>query len=334
MNIVAICECANGNSSIGSMWFETKVFDPSTPVSEIVSWAHNNNGGEGKLIISVDRKTKFQAYKGVIEMSINVLSLGVGVQSSCMALMACMGELERPDLIVFSDPGWETKRTYEYANWLKETVEGYGIPVIFTRNGNIREDLIRAATEGTRVASLPFFTLAADGTTGMVMRQCTDEYKIQGVRRAVKAHMGVKTAREIKDPITLWMGISTDEIERVASSRERWIVNRYPLIEKMMNRLDCSNWLERNGFPIPPKSSCIGCPFHSDETWLDMKKNDPDSWNDAVEVDRIIRRMPKVKNQVFLHRSCKPLDEVNLNEDQLSFEIDWFANECTGHCGV
>lgn len=268
-------------------------------------------------------------------MSINVLSLGVGVQSSCMALMAARGEITpMPDIVVFSDPGWETKRTYEYGEWLKQELESHGIKVMYTNNGNIRNDLIRAATEGTRVASLPFFTLAPDGTQGMVMRQCTDQYKIQGVRKAIKGHMGVKTAREIKEPITLWMGISTDEAERMADSKERWIKNRYPLIEKMMNRLDCSNWLVRNGYPEPPKSSCIGCPFHSNETWLDMKRNDPESWEDAVKVDRIIRRLPKVRGEVFLHRSCKPLDEVDLNENQLEFQWDGFGNECSGHCGV
>lgn len=265
----------------------------------------------------------------------NVLSLGVGVQSTAIALMAAKGLIEpKPDAIIFSDPGWETKTTYRYAEWLRGELEAAGLHVIYTDNGNIRTDLLKAAADGSRVASLPFFTLSPNGTKGMVMRQCTSEYKINGVRKAIKAHMGVKTAREIKDPITLWMGISTDEIERVTDSKERWIKNRYPLIEMSMSRLDCTNWLHRNGYPVPPKSSCIGCPFHSDETWLDMKRNDPESWDDAVKVDRSIRRMPRMKGQVFLHRSCKPLDEVDLNEDQLEFQFDWFGNECTGYCGV
>ena len=272
--------------------------------------------------------------KEVLNM-IQVLSLGMGVQSSCMALMAANGEIEpKPDLVVFSDPGWESETTYKYAYWLQKKLEMLGMNVVFTHNGNIRQDLIRAANEGTRVASLPFFTLAPNGTTGMVMRQCTMDYKITPVRKAIKSYLKVKTSREIKEPVTLWMGISTDEIERVKSSNEKWIVNRYPLIEKIMNRLDCMNWLSRNGYPVPPKSSCIGCPFHSDETWLDMKRNDPRSWEDAVEADKQIRSMPRLKGKVFLHRSCKPLDEVNLNEDQMEFTFDGFANECTGHCGV
>lgn len=266
---------------------------------------------------------------------INVLSLGVGVQSSCMALMACKGLIEpKPDLIVFSDPGWEQQATYDYSIWLKTEIEKYGIQVEYTNGGNIRTDLLKAASDGTRVASLPFFTLNDDGSEGIVMRQCTNEYKIVPVRKSIKKHLGVKTAREIKIPVQMWMGISTDEIERVKPSRERWIINRYPLIEMMMNRLDCMNWLSRNGYPVPPKSSCIGCPFHSDATWLDMKRNDPEAWNDAVGVDKAIRDMPRMNKKVFLHRSCKPLDEVDLNEDQIEFNFDWFGNECEGLCGV
>lgn len=265
----------------------------------------------------------------------NVVSLGVGVQSSCLALMACRGEIQpKPDLVVFSDPGWEEEETYEYAEWLKKEIESHGIDVIYTSGGNIKEDLLKAAADGTRMASLPFFTQTKSGEIGMVMRQCTMEYKVQPVRRAIKEYLGVKTARQIKQEIVLWMGISTDEIERVKTSQVKWIENRFPLIEKVMNRLDCMNWLARNGYPVPPKSSCIGCPFHSDYTWLDMKRNKPKAWADAVAVDKAIRHMPRMKNEVYLHRSGKPLDEVDLNENQIEFNFDGFGNECEGYCGI
>ncbi|WP_280522397.1 hypothetical protein [Planomicrobium okeanokoites] len=42
--------------------------------------------------------------------------------------------------------------------------------------------------------------------------------------------------------------------------------------------------------------------------------------------------MPKLVGQVFLHRSCLPLDEVDLNERQMDF--DDFINECEGFCGI
>ena len=52
--IIATKEMANGNDSIGSMWNETKSFDKSVPIEDIVKWA---DGCCGKLIITLDEDT-------------------------------------------------------------------------------------------------------------------------------------------------------------------------------------------------------------------------------------------------------------------------------------
>ncbi len=119
-------------------------------------------------------------------------------------------------------------------------------------------------------------------------------------------------------------------------SRTAWAVNRWPLIEKRMSRFDCLNWLDRNGYPRPPKSACTFCPYRSDEQWRLMRDTDPDSFADAVEVDRHIRRnMPRVRTgEVFIHRSLKPLDEVDLSRPAEWGQGDLFGNECEGMCGV
>ncbi len=44
MKIVAIRECSAGNDSVGEMWKETKIFDPDTPLSEVVSWIGQETG--------------------------------------------------------------------------------------------------------------------------------------------------------------------------------------------------------------------------------------------------------------------------------------------------
>ncbi|MDP5277202.1 phosphoadenosine phosphosulfate reductase domain-containing protein [Chengkuizengella axinellae] len=261
---------------------------------------------------------------------IHVISLGAGVQSTTMLLMACRGEFEpKPDLVIFSDTGWEPKNVYEHLEWLKDEVKKHGIEIAVTNNGNIKEDIVNSINDSKRFASLPFFVKNKDGSTSMVRRQCTNEYKIMPVRKAIRNHLGYVPKQRVKEMVHLWMGISTDEIQRVKESRERWITHRYPLIEKWMTRLDCMNWLQRNGYPVPPKSSCVGCPFHDNHMWLDMKRNDLESWNEAVEMDREIRRLPQFKNEIYLHRSCVPLDQVNFNENQIEMFED-----CTGYCGV
>ena len=50
------------------------------------------------------------------------------------------------------------------------------------------------------------------------------------------------TARYHLTAVELWLGISTDEAIRMKPSRDRWIQNRYPLIEAGMSRRDCMDW--------------------------------------------------------------------------------------------
>lgn len=267
---------------------------------------------------------------------IHVLSFGAGTQSTAMLLMALKGEINGviPDYIIFSDTGWEPESIYKWVDLVNEYIKKtYNREIIFTSGGHIRNDLIRAVETGDRVASLPFFTKSDSGERGMVMRQCTGEYKINPVKQKVRELLGYKPRQKVQEVVHMWKGISTDEIQRVKPIGDRWIEAEHPLIDVIqMNRSNCVAYVQREGLGTPAKSSCIGCPFHDDVTWREMKLRDPKSFQDAVEIDRLIRRMPKLKDEVYLHRSCKPLDEIDFNENQMDF--DDFINECEGFCGV
>lgn len=267
---------------------------------------------------------------------VHVLSFGAGTQSTAMLLMALEGNFEGviPDYIIFSDTGWEPASIYAWADKVNEYIkERYNKEIIFTDGGSIRADLISASENDERMASLPFFIKKPSGAEGMIMRQCTDQYKIQPVKKKVRDLLGYKKGQRVKEVVHMWKGISTDEIQRVKPIKDTWIVAEHPLIDLVqMNRSNCIAYVERTGLGTPAKSSCIGCPFHDNRTWLDMKRNDKPSWDDAVFMDKKIRKMPKLDGEVYLHRSCLPLDEVDLNEGQLDF--DDFINECEGFCGV
>ena len=267
---------------------------------------------------------------------VHVLSFGAGTQSTAMLLMALKGEINGviPDYIIFSDTGWEPKQIYNWVEKVNSHIKDkYDREIIFTNGGNIRADLIKATENSERVASLPFFTLSEKGEKGMVLRQCTNEYKIIPVKKKIKELLGYGPRQKVKEIVHMWKGISTDEIQRVKPIKESWIEAEHPLVDVVnVDRSACIAYVEREGLGTPVKSSCIGCPFHDDTTWLEMKKRDPESWEDAVKLDKIIRNMPKIKNKCFLHRSCVPLDEVKLQEDQIV--LDLFGNECEGFCGI
>ena len=193
--------------------------------------------------------------------------------------------------------------------------------------------MIRSAEDGERMAGLPYFVKKENGEVGMVLRQCTNEYKIAPVKNKVRELLGYKPRQRVREIVHIWKGISTDEIQRVKPIPDSWIMAEHPFIDIIqMNRSNCIAYVEREGLGTPAKSSCIGCPFHDNLAWAEMKKNDPESFADAVYIDKKIRRMPKLNGEVYLHRSCRPLDEINFNTDQMT--IDDFINECEGFCGI
>ena len=267
---------------------------------------------------------------------ITVLSLGAGVQSSVMALMAAKGELPMPDCAIFADTQWEPRGVYEHLDWLESVLP---FPVHRVSRGNIKEDHLNG-TRGRMFAAFPSFVIQDNGSTGMVgMRSCTGDYKVKEVVKEIRRQLGVGKGERVPSgaKVKQWIGISTDEASRMKPARETYIENCWPLIEQRMSRYDCQNWFSRH-YPgrVLAKSACIGCPYHSDTMWREMKLTDPESWQDAVSVDRAMRE--GVGNNLtgtqFLHRSCKPLDEVDFRNLEDMGQINLFENECEGMCGV
>lgn len=267
---------------------------------------------------------------------LNVLSHGAGVQTSCMVYMCIEGELPRPDLIVFADPQWELKSTYKYLHKLMDAVNRAGIPMFVDTVGNIYDDTMRSALTGERAPSMPFYSEDTTGDEGIIGRQCTNDYKIDVVRQAARRFLGLKPRQRLKTKLIMWKGITTDEVERIKSSEVKTEEYHYPLFDLGMSRLDCMNWLQRKGYGIPPKSSCIGCPFHSKQTWVDLYNNYPDEFQEAVKLDRAIRNHKKFNSKLYLHKDRMDLEEA-VKRDAMQadmFDFEGFANDCTGTCGV
>lgn len=117
------------------------------------------------------------------------------------------------------------------------------------------------------------------------------------------------------------IGISTDEFTRAKDSGLRFLRNVFPLIDLGFDRARCIEFLAERGFGETVKSACVGCPFHGNAGWRWVRDNDPDGWAEAVEFDRAIRhgypratkQGQELRGQYFLHRSCRPLDQVDLD---------------------
>jgi hypothetical protein len=174
----------------------------------------------------------------------------------------------------------------------------------------------------------------ADGSIGMGRRQCTAHYKLEPIRKKVRELLGMPHPRRVPPgACTMLIGISTDEAMRAKDSRVLFINNAHPLLDLRMSRADCRTYLRDRQWKAP-KSACIGCPFHSNDAWRDLRDNHPGEWEDAVIVDRAIRdagSMRGIAGKQFMHRSCVPLDQADLDRGQPN---DLFGNECEGMCGT
>src|SRR5262249_37025 len=146
-------------------------------------------------------------------------------------------------------------------------------------------------------------------------RKCTETYKILPIRKQIRslAERLHGTSRLPRGFVEQWFGISFEEWRRMRVSGVGYIRNHYPLVERRLTRQDCIQWLTRQGYPLPPKSACLGCPYHSDRTWRQIRRDWPDEWRETVAFDHAIRKgLPGVKGEAFLHRSMIPLDLVDL----------------------
>ena len=175
------------------------------------------------------------------------ISLGGGVQSTVLALMADAGEFEDvPDVAIFADTFWEPEGVYENIAWLGEVLS---FPVVTTSNGrSLRDDSSAGVSNtGKPFTTIPVFTIDLRGSEGLQTRQCTSQYKIRPIHHAVKRHLGLDPSRRMPANVSVetWLGISAEEVLRVRDSHVGWNVNRYPLVERRMTRTDCREWVCR-----------------------------------------------------------------------------------------
>ncbi len=66
-----------------------------------------------------------------------------------------------------------------------------------------------------------------------------------------------------------------------------------------------------------------------------MRDHDPEAWADAVIVDRALRTgIRRIRGEVYLHRSCVPLEEADLSTAADHGQLDLWPIECEAMCGV
>jgi hypothetical protein len=246
---------------------------------------------------------------------IHIISLGGGVQSSTMALMAAAGEITpMPTAAIFADTTYEPAAVYEWLGWLEKKLP---FPVHRVKAYDNRIGIINQGH-----TQIPAYT-----NHGIGKRQCTSRWKVIPIHRKTREILGLTHKMVQKGQVIFWIGISLDEVHRMKPNREKWAINRWPLIDNLISRQGCLQWMERHGFPKPPRSACVFCPYKSDDEWMETRK-DPEQMRVIREAEKML--LPGE----YLHRSKRLIDEVDLSTDLERGQMSLFGNECEGLCGV
>lgn len=277
--------------------------------------------------------------------SLHIISLGAGVQSSTMALMAAHGEIgPMPRCAVFADTQAEPESVYQWLDWLEDQLP---FPVYRVTAGNLTDDGLQLRTSGKSgkrywKTLVPFYIEAPDGSKGMIGRKCTADYKVAVLERQCRLFVSGRERRDhlpgMPPLMVKWLGISRDETYRRKESPDSWCLHRHPLIDMKITRADCIAWMEKNGYPRPPRSACVYCPFHSDDEWLRLKTDEPNEFARAVafEAQAQAQACQVTIGKPFLHDSMKALPDIDFAAKvaEGNRQYDMFNNECEGMCGV
>jgi hypothetical protein len=237
-----------------------------------------------------------------------VWSYGGGTQSAAIAVMILKGELPKPDIVCIADTSREVSETWEYlSNVVQPAFDKIGIKIDIIPHNYSYWDIYA----GNGDILLPVYTRMG-GSIGKLPTYCSNEWKKYPVRRWLRER-GVEQCE-------LWLGISTDEMERMKFSDVKWQNYIYPLIEvNPISRIKCISIVEKYGWPTPPRSRCWMCPNMSPADWRKLRDKYPEDFQRAIDLEKQIQEKDSL---VYLHPLAIALEEAVNQSDQQSNMFD------------
>jgi 3'-phosphoadenosine 5'-phosphosulfate sulfotransferase (PAPS reductase)/FAD synthetase len=140
----------------------------------------------------------------------------------------------------------------------------------------------------------------------MMLRWCTDKFKVQIVNRY------------IEKPCFMNIGFDAGETRRAKINYNNGIENRFPLIEANINRDGCKKIIRSHGLAVPQKSGCYICPFQKRTQWIELRKRHPDLFCAAEQLENqcIENRTSRGKSPIYLAGSYNAMLKSVIDENQ------------------
>jgi hypothetical protein len=264
-------------------------------------------------------------------MTVRAFSYGGGVQSTAALVLAARGEIEFP-LFIFSNVGDKAEHPASLA-YVRDVAEPYAaehgielVTVSATYKGEPVDlyDRVAAGVGESASIHIPAFQSRTGAPSS---RRCTYDHKIRPIYRELR-----RRGASRKDPAVVGLGISLDEIHRAkTASGELAQVNEYPLLTLGLRRSDCMTIIADEGLPVPGKSSCWFCPFHSLDAWRRLKAETPELFAAAETLEAQMNESRGLTGEdvVWLTRARIPLADA-IGPEQMELDLDGGCE--SGYC--
>lgn len=236
-----------------------------------------------------------------------VISYGGGVQSTALLVLAAEGRIDF-STFVFSNVGddSESPMTLQYIRDIASPFaqqHGLTLETLEKIRRDGRAETLWQRLHRPETRSIPIPVRMANGAPGR--RNCTADFKIKVISKWLR-----EQGATAESPATVGIGISVDEIHR--ANRRRAEPNQevaYPLLDLGLRREDCVHLIKEAGLPVPPKSSCYFCPFHTVGEWREQRRTEPELFAKSEELEAFIntRRAALGRDDVYLTRYGIPL---------------------------
>lgn len=235
-----------------------------------------------------------------------VWSCGGGRQSAALGVLITQGRIPKPDIAVIVDTEREKSSTWDYYyNTLKPAMSEIGVDL----KRIYKSDFATVDLYRNDDLLIPAFTTQS-GKVSKLPTYCSNEWKQRVVRRYLRS-VGVKSC-------DLYLGISTNEADRMKDSGLKWLRHVYPLIDLGLTVDDCVKIVRQAGWPPASLSACWMCPNQNKSEWLAMSEDD---FQKAQHFEREAQQRDPF---VFLTRSGQPLTRET---------VTTAASSTLDHCG-
>ncbi len=212
----------------------------------------------------------------------NIVSFGGGTNSTAM-IIGMYHKSIPIDLILFADTGAERPETYQYIDifnaWLRER----NLPEItIVRNVDKDGNILTLEQECLRINSLPSIAYG--------YKKCSLKYKIGPQDKFCNNYQPCIDAWKSGEKVVKYIGYDAGEERRRTGAYAHDIQDKkyskvYALIDWEWYREDCIAIIQREGLPLPGKSSCFFCPSMKKPEIIELKRTHPELFARAAAIE-------------------------------------------------